>query len=286
MRWSIAGKHCLITGASSGHGRALARALARQGARLCLLGRDRERLEAARAECAAESRAGHEPDCVQCDLASMAAIARTADELLARDRPLHLLVHNAGIVARQRSLTADGIERTLAVNYLAAFQLSLLLLERLQDSAPARIVLVASDAHRVVRLDLDDLQLTRGYSWWKAYGRSKLALLHFNRELARRLAGTGVSVNAVDPGPVASRIAAAEPGLLPRLASTLIQKLFPSPARACRTTVSLCSSAHLQGRSGGYYRFARLRAARLDEDKRTPERLWKASAELTGLDLA
>lgn len=283
---SMKGRRCLITGASSGHGRAVAVALAEAGAQVVALGRDPERCRDLQGELARRTSAPP-AEVVLCDLASADEIRRAAAELLADDRPLHVLVNNAGLVKASRTETADGHEMTFAVNYLACFQLTLLLLPRLRQSRPARIVNVCSDMHRVVRLDLDDLMGRRRYFALMAYGKSKLAQAHFTRTLAARLGDTGVTVNAVDPGPVASRIADREPGLIPRLASALLPLIFPSPAKAARTAVRLASAPELQHVTGGYYKFGRRREPSLGGGPADlPARLWRISAELTGVDLS
>jgi NAD(P)-dependent dehydrogenase (short-subunit alcohol dehydrogenase family) len=278
------GRVCLVTGATDGHGRAVARALARRGADLVLLGRSPEKCRRVQAEIAAESD-GKSPEIVVCDLASREAIDRAAAEYLAGGRPLHVLVNNAGLVSQARQENAEGIELTFAVNYLSMFQLTLRLLPRLLESAPARIVNVSSDTYRMATLDFDDLQYQRGYSFLRAYGRSKLAITYFTLELARRLEGSGVTVNAVDPGPVASNIGANNPGLAYRLASPIIRRLFPSPERAARTALMLATDPKLAGATGGYYRSLRRRARPLAFDAAVSERLWRTSVNLTRVDL-
>lgn len=277
------GRVALVTGATSGHGRAVARALAGRGADLVLLGRDPRRLAATRQWI--ERQTGHRAACLVCDLSSRQDIDRAADAFAGRGGRLDILVNNAGVVHRTRVENREGIEMTFAVNYLAQFQLSLRLLDKLLGSRPARIVNVASDAHKVMRLRLDDLELRRGYSWWAAYGHSKLALVYFTRELARRLRGTGVTANAVDPGPVASRIASNNPGLVAKGVSLAIRALFPSPRRAARTAVYLASSPDLEGVSGCYFKWCRLRAPRVAPDElAVARRLWAESSRLTGVD--
>ena len=280
----MTGRVCLVTGASDGHGRAVAHALARRGADLVLLGRDREKCRCVQAEIAAES-GGKSPEILLCDLASREAIERAASEYLAGGRPLHVLVNNAGLVSQTRQRNAEGIELTLAVNYLAMFQLTLRLLPRLLESAPARIVNVSSDTYRMASLDFADLQLERGYTFLRAYARSKLAIVVFTLELARRLAGRGVAVNAVDPGPVASNIGANNPGFAYRIAGPLIRRLFPSAERAARTAVMLAADPQLEGATGGYYRSLRRRERMPAFDAELRERLWQISAQLTGADL-
>lgn len=278
------GKVCLVTGATSGHGLAVARALARRGAELIVHGRNEARVRQVRDEVAAET--GREPAGLLCDLSSRADIDRAASEQLATGRPLHLLVANAGAVFLRRTETVDGVEATFGVNYLATFQLTLRLLPRLLESAPARIVVVASDAHRVARLDLDDLQTRRRFGMMKAYGRSKLALIYFTRELARRLRGTAVTVNAVDPGPVRSAIGQNNPGLAADLTRLMMDRFFPPAEEAAETALRLATSPELEGVSGGYYRFVDRREPSLD--RRDPAglglRLWQESARLTGVD--
>jgi NAD(P)-dependent dehydrogenase (short-subunit alcohol dehydrogenase family) len=280
----LGGRVCLVTGASDGHGRAVARALARRGADLVLLGRSPEKCRRVQAEIAAES-GGKSPEILLCDLASREAIDRAASEWLAAGRPLHVLVNNAGLVSQTRQENAEGIELTFAVNYLALFQLTLRLLPRLRESAPARIVNVASDTYRMASLDFDDLQTRRSYSFMRAYGRSKLAIVYFTLGLARKLEGNGVTVNAVDPGPVASNIGANNPGFAYRLAGPIIKGLFPSAARAARTAVMLAAEPVLEGATGGYYRSLKQREKPLAYDEEVAARLWRVSAELTRVDL-
>lgn len=278
----LAGRVCLVTGASDGHGRAVARELARRGAELVLLGRSPAKCERVREEIARE--VGRPPEILLCDLASREQVDRAAEEYLASGRPLHVLVNNAGLVSQARQENAEGIELTFAVNYLAMYQLTLRLLPCILASGPARIVNVSSDSYRIASLDFDDLQTRRNYSFMRAYGRSKLAIVYFTLELARRLAGRPVTVNAVDPGPVASNIGANNPGLAYRLVGPLIRRLFPSPERAARTALMLAADPALEGETGGYYRSGRRRQRPLDFDPETGRRLWRASAELTGVD--
>ncbi|MBN1770377.1 MAG: SDR family NAD(P)-dependent oxidoreductase [Deltaproteobacteria bacterium] len=275
------GRVCLVTGATSGHGRALARLLADRGADLVLLGRNPERCR--ETQQAIARAVGREPRVLLCDLARRTEIDRAAEEFLSWDLPLHVLLDNAGLVSRHRKESPDGSELTLAVNYLAPFQLTLRLLPCLARSAPARIVLVASDAHRVGRLDFDDLDVRRRYWFWKAYAQSKLALVHFNRALARRLEGTGVTVNACDPGPIASRIADREPGMVAALASKLLPLVFPAPERAARTALHLATDPLFDRQSGAYWRFMKRQPPSLGRDPdATERRLWELSVTRTG----
>lgn len=280
----MTGRSCLVTGASDGHGRAVAEALARAGADLVLLGRNPRKCEIAQREIAAA--AGRKPDVLLCDLMNRKDVERAADAYLASGRPLHLLVNNAGLVNLHRKLNAEGLEQTFAVNYLSMFQLTLRLFERLKASAPARIVNISSDSYKIARLELDNLQLERGYSVSQAYARSKLAILLFTLELARRIEGSGVTANAVDPGPVASNIGANNPGFLYSLAKPMIRHLFPSAARAARTCLLVATDPTLEASSGGYWRSLRRRERPLKKpDPVLSAGLWRESVRLAGVDL-
>ena len=281
---SLQGRVCMVTGATSGHGRAVAFALAARGADVVLLGRNRERCQQVQHEIA-EAYGGKRPEVLLCDLDSRKEIDRACDAFVASGRPLHVLVNNAGLVNLRRRKTLDGVEQVFGVNYLALYQLTLRLAGRLRESTPARIINVASDSHRIVSLDLDDLELRRRYSFWRSYSQSKLAIVYFTLELARRLKDTGVTVNAVDPGPVASNIGGNNPGALYTLIRPLIQALFPSPEKAARTAVALASSKEFETVTGAYYKFGTRRAPRVDEDRNTGMRLWQISASMTGTDL-
>lgn len=278
MQDNLKGKTCLITGSTSGHGLAVAEALYAMGAEIILHGPSNDACEAVRSRFPSRARA------LVCDLSSQSEISRAAEEFLSWKAPLQILVNNAGMVNRYRRLTVDGIEETFAVNYLAMFQFTLLVLPRLISSAPARIINVGSDAHMIATLDPDDIDGSKKrYSIAKAYGRSKLGVAYFTQELARRLEGSGVTVNAVDPGPMATHIAK-KPGLIPRIADALIQLSFPSPARAARTAIHLASSPEMSGVSGKYFRFMKMKEPRLNSGADFHSRLWEISVRLTGAD--
>ena len=277
----LEGRTCLVTGATDGHGRALAQQLARLGADVIVHGRNPDKCERVRDEIMAEAGC-KAPEILLCDLASRAEIDRAADTLLASGRPLHLLVNNAGLVTQRRQTSTDGHELVLAVNYLAMFQLTLRLLPRLRESGQARIVNISSDSYRIGKLDLDDVALLP-FSITQAYARSKLAINYFTFDLARRIDGSGVSANAVDPGPVSSNIGANNPGLLYRLARPMIRYLFPSAARAARTALMVASDPSLEGATGGYYRSLQRREDPMDFDEALAARLWEWSTDVTGV---
>lgn len=274
------GRTCLVTGATSGHGEAVAKALAAMGADLVIHGRSSGKCE----RVAEEIRAlfGRRPSVLVCDLSSRSDVKRAAEEFLSRSRPLHVLVNNAGQVNEVFRETADGVEETFAVNYLAMFQLTLLFLPRIIESVPARIINVSSDTHRIAHLDLEDPEGRKSrYSFMASYARSKLAIVYFTIELARRLEGTGITVNAVDPGPVASAIARKQ-GMIARLADWIIQRTFPSPEKAARTAVWLATDPAIQGESGCYYRFMKKKEPKLTGGEIFGARLWEMSERMTG----
>jgi NAD(P)-dependent dehydrogenase (short-subunit alcohol dehydrogenase family) len=265
----------VITGASSGIGRAAAVELAKQGANVVPIGRDPKRTASI------ARKVGAEP--VQADFSSLADVRRVADLLLERHERIDVLVNNAGLVAGRRRLTADGLELTMAVNHFAPFLLTNLLLERLKESAPARVVTTASDAHRGGLLDMSDLNGERRWSAWSAYGTSKLANILFTRALARRLEGTGVVANCLHPGVIRTGLARGAP--LPIRAGWRVASVFfGSPGKGASTLVYLASSPEAAGVSGGYFSDSRLANPSVQaQDDELGEELWKASERLVGL---
>lgn len=276
----MAGRTCLVTGATDGHGRAMAKLLAERGADIVLHARSEEKARRVQAEIARDS-GGKAPEILLADLADAEAIDSAVESYRASGRPLHVLVNNAGLVGLDRRTNAAGLELTFAVNYLAMFRLTLGLLPSLRASGPARIVNISSDTYRIAQLDFENLQLDRNYSMIKAYGQSKLAILYFTLELARRIGGSGVTVNAVDPGPVASNIGADNPGLAYRLLGPMIRGFFPSAARAARTALWVATDPALESATGGYYRSLSRRKKPLDFDEDVSLRLWQTSLELS-----
>ena len=274
------GKVCVVTGATSGIGKAAAAALATLGAQVVLVGRDQGRAAAAAAEIGA---AGPVPPKVEiADLASMEQVRALAGRLAALER-IDVLINNAGLVLGERRVTKDGFEHVFAVNHLAPFLLTNLLLPKLTGSAPARVVTVTSDAHSAAKLDLDDPGLEHGWDSWRSYANSKLANILFTRELARRLDGTGVTANCAHPGVVRTGFGR-EGKLLLRLGTTIARPFFLSPERGADTIVYLASSPDVAGETGGYYVKRQLRepsaAARDDAAAR---KLWEISERMTGL---
>jgi NAD(P)-dependent dehydrogenase (short-subunit alcohol dehydrogenase family) len=276
-------KTCLVTGATSGIGKATAHALARQGAKLVVVGRNLPKTEAAVQEIRQQS---GNPDVafLLADLSSQAQIRQLAGEFRARYDRLDVLVNNAGAVFARRQESVDGLELTFATNHLNYFLLTNLLLDRLRASAPARIVNVASAAHQGVALDFDDLQMRRRYGMMLAYGRSKLANLYFTYELARRLAGSGVTVNTVHPGYVATGLGANNFGFLGRLLKPLINLPGKAPGDGADTVIYLATSPGVEGVSGEYFVDRRpVPSSQVSYDEDAARRLWQISEELTGL---
>lgn len=276
----VKGKTVVVTGATTGIGKATALALARQGANLVIPARDRARGEAARKEILA-ARVGGRVDLLIADLSSLASTRALAEEIRGTYPGLHVLVNNAGVSRPKRATSVDGFEMTFAVNYLAPFLLTNLLLDRLKESAPARVVNVASGAH-AKRLDFDNLQSERGYSLMGAYSASKLALILFTYELARRLEGTGVAVNAVHPGGVRTEIYR-DLGRISRLGVRLIWPLLRTPEEGARTSVYVATAPELEGISGRYFADSReARSAPASYDLATARRLWEVSERMVG----
>jgi NAD(P)-dependent dehydrogenase (short-subunit alcohol dehydrogenase family) len=273
------GKTCLVTGANSGIGRVTALELARRGAHVVMVCRDRARGEAALAEIKQAS-GNEQVELMLCDLSSQADIRRFADEFKATHDRLDVLINNAGLYLRKRETTVAGIEMTFAVNHLAYFLLTNLLLDVLKRSAPARVVNVSSDAHKHGHINFDDLQGEKSYSGVKAYCHSKLANILFTRELSRRLAGTRVTANCLHPGAVATGIFRA----LPKPIEAVIKLLTISPEKGARTSVYLASSPDVEGVSGKYFvRSAEAPPSAEAQDDQVAARLWAESARLTGL---
>lgn len=281
MNQDMNGKTCLITGANAGIGKAAALGLARLGATVVLLCRSEARGRAALEEI--ERRSGNRAlHLLVADLASQPEIRRVAGEYLDRFQRLDVLVNNAAVLAGQeRRLGEDGLELTFAVNHLAPFVLTGLLLDRLKASAPARIVTVASGAHRRVPLDFEDLQNERDYSPFDAYCRSKLANVYFTYELARRLEGTGVTANCLHPGVVSTALFR-DMKRWQRIAIWLGRPFLLTPARGADTAVYLAASPDVAGVTGKYFeKREAVRSSPVSYDAELARRLWDASEALT-----
>jgi NAD(P)-dependent dehydrogenase (short-subunit alcohol dehydrogenase family) len=281
---SLAGKRVVLTGATAGIGQAAAEAFAEAGADLLLVARNperakrtSERLRARRPECRV--------DLVLADLSSQKQIRRAADEILTACPQIDVLFNNAGLVTLQRSETEDGIESTFAVNHLAYFLLTNLLVPRLRETPRSRIVLTASDAHRFGgALDFDDLGNERDFRGMRVYGRSKCANILYTRELGRRLADSDVTVNCFHPGMVRSELGTSE-GLLGRVAQKVIWPFARTAAKGAETGVYLSTSPEVEGQSGGYYFDCKPHEAKpFAQDDESARRLWEESVRMTGYE--
>ncbi len=277
------GKVVVITGATSGIGQVTAERLAGMGARLVLVARDK-----ARAEAALERLRERAPGVAHCihyaDLLHLAQMKQVAEEIAAAERRIDVLINNAGALFNSRRVTEDGLELTFALNHMAYFVLTHGLRERLVASAPARVVNTASDAHKGAKLDFDDLQSAKGYRGFKVYARSKLANILYTRELARRLAGTGVTSNCLHPGFVATRFGDESGGLFSHVVH--FAKIFAiSTEKGAETIVHLASSPDVANASGGYfYKCRPATPTREAQDDAAAKRLWAETARLAGLE--
>jgi retinol dehydrogenase-14 len=276
----MTGKTVLVTGATSGIGRAAATALASLGARVGITGRDRARAELTAAAIAGAS-GNPAVDVFVADMSSQADVRRLADEVLATYPRLDVLLNNVGGYWAHRRVTADGHEHTFALNHLAPFLLTSLLLDWLRASAPARIVTVSSGAQSMGKIDFDDLMGDRGYSGSRAYDQSKLANVMFTYELARRLEGSGVTANVLHPGVTNTGFGSEDPLLVMRPLIALMRPFMGSPERGAETAVYLASSPDVAGLSGLYFAD---RAAKTSNpstyDAAITGRLWQLSTEL------
>lgn len=315
---AMAGKTVLVTGGTGGIGRATAIALAARGARVGITGRDPGRTRAAAAEIAAQVAAGAgvaagarasgagtpgavagseaapgsgsesasqspQVDAFPADMSAQAEVRRLAAAVLDTYPRLDVLVNNVGGLWGHRHVTADGLEQTFALNHLAGFLLTDLLLGRLKASAPARIVTVSSAVHKFGKLDFDDLQSERGYTAQRAYNQSKLANIMFTYELARRLEGTGVTATVLHPGVVRTSFATEDAWPVWGFGIPLIRPFMKTPAKGAATSVHLASSAEVEGVTGRYFANCKpKRSKKPSYDTAAATRLWEVSAGLVG----
>jgi NAD(P)-dependent dehydrogenase (short-subunit alcohol dehydrogenase family) len=278
------GKTVVITGGTSGIGEVAAVELAKQGARIVLIARDPARADVTMAKLRKANPAADHRFLVA-ELSRLKEMKRAAGEIAATEPKIDVLINNAGALFNTRQVTEDGLEMTFATNHMAYFVVTNLFLPGLKPGA--RIVSTASDAHKGAQLDFDDLQSAKRYSGFSVYGKSKLCNILFNRELARRLAGSGVTANCLHPGFVATRFGDSSGGLF----QTVIKVAKPvgaiSPEEGAKTIIYLASSPEVEGRSGGYYYKNRIatptKEAQSDSDA---GRLWEISARLSGVGAA
>ena len=279
---AMQGKSCLVTGATAGIGLRTAAGLAAMGAHVILVGRNEQKV--ARVAADLKTRGADRIDSHVADLSRHADVRRLAQEVEERYERLDVLVNNVGALYRRRQESVDGIELTFALNHLAPYLLTNLLLDCLRANGPARIVTVSSAAHKGQTLEFDDLECKKKYNWRQAYGRSKLANVMFTYELARRIEGTGVTANALHPGFVASKFGHNN-GLFIKSLIRFSQLFAISEEKGARTSLYLAGSPDVEGESGKYYaECAAAHSSSVSRDEQAQRRLWDISAEMVGLE--
>ena len=282
MKDSMNGKICLVTGGTNGIGKATAQALAAMGATIVIVGRNAQKTSQVVEEIRVAS-GNKNVGSLQADLSSQTEIRRLADAFKRKYSHLHVLLNNAGGFFMRRQLRGNGIEMTFALNHLASFLLTNLLLDTLKASAPARIINVSSNAHASGKIEFDNLQGERAYGP-RAYDNSKLANILFTMELARRLEGTGVTVNALHPGFVATGFAKNNGKVIAALVSLITPLVARSPAKGAETSIYLASSPRVEGITGKYFYDSRvILTAPQATDMVVARKLWDVSAEMVHL---
>ncbi len=277
----LAGRVCLVTGASNGIGETTAAGLASLGAHVLMVCRDPSRGRAA-IERIRQRIPSARLDLLMADLSSQSQIRQLATQINNSYPAHHVLINNAGIFSPRRQLSPDGIELTFAVNHLAPFLLTHLLLDKIKSSAPARIITISSKLHERARLDLNDLQISRRYSGLKAYSNSKLANVLFTYELSRRLTNTNVTANAVHPGGVATNISSG--GGFFGLLWKILRPILLTPEQGAQTSIHVASDPELESITGTYFAESKpAPSSPASHDPSLAARLWDASAQLTGL---
>ena len=276
------GKICLITGANSGIGKETTKALAKMNAIVIMLCRDKDRGEKARKEIM-EQTGNKNVDLLLCDLSSQDSIRKFVSEFKKKYQNLHVLINNAGIMLKKHTLSIDGFEMNFAVHLLGPFLLTNLLLDVLKNSAPTRIINVASAAHKRAKIDFEDLQSeNKKYSLFSVYGISKLAEILFTYELSRKLEGTGVTANAVHPGVVATNLGRDQS----KFSQWFARIFFKNPEEGAQTSIYLASSPEVEGITGKYFVNKQPKQSSKESyNLEYAENLWKICEELTKLNI-
>ena len=278
----MADKICLVTGGNSGIGKSVALGLAKMGATVVVVSRNKEKGQTAVTDIIEKS-GNKNVELIQADMSSQHSIHQLVNEFRARHEMLHLLINNAGVYLTKRSETEDGLESTFAVNHLGPFLLTSLLVDILKASAPSRIVNVTSDAHKGARINFDDLQGEKKFSGWQAYGQSKLAMILYTHGLAKKLEGTGVTVNSAHPGVVRTNFAKNNGGLV-MLGFRFLGMFFISPESAAKRILYVATSPDLEGVTGKYFtKMHEVKSSQESYDDDSARRLWQISEQLTHL---
>ena len=279
------GRVCLITGANNGIGRETALGLARMGATVIMVSRDAAKGEAALAEVRQQS-GNDRVTLLIADLASLKSVRQLAEDFRGQHQELHVLINNAGALNSQRALSVDGYELTFAVNHLAHFLLTTLLLDLIKASSPSRVINVSSGAHTRAEINFDDLNAEAKYGGMSAYGQSKLANVLFTYELARRLEGTGVTANALHPGVVKTgfgRNNGGAIGLIFKVFHIVASPILLSPGKGAETSVYLASSSDVDSVTGKYFvKKEQVQSSKASNDAAVAQKLWRVSEELVG----
>ncbi|MFC2027473.1 SDR family oxidoreductase [Chloroflexota bacterium] len=279
---NMKGKICMVTGATSGIGLATAKEVAGQGATVIITARTAEKGESTVARLKRET-GNQSVELLIADLSIQAQIRNLAQEFQNRYSRLDVLVNNAGAIFLKRQLSKEGVELTFATNYVNYFLLTNLLLDTLKASAPSRIVNVSSDMQKNAKINFDDLQAEHKYSSFGAYGQSKLAIILFTYELARRLEGTQVTVNAVHPGFAASNIGKNN-GWLGKIIAPMLKPFAISSTKAAETSIYLAASPEVEGITGKYFiKKKAVPSSPITYDETAAQRLWETSTQMTGM---
>ena len=285
MKENLQDKVCLITGATNGIGEEAAKQIALMGAEIVFIARNP--VKANELNKTLKSLTGKESTSIIADLSSQLEVKRAADKFLSLNKPLHILLNNAGIMNTSRKETVDGLEEVFSVNHLAYYSLTLLLMDKLIANGPGRIVNVASGAHMFIKeMNFDDLQSEKEYKTMRVYGQSKLANILFTRELSEKLEGKGITVNCLHPGFVNTGIGSNNSPTLGRILMAMARPFSRKTDKGAETSIYLCVSPEVEGISGEYYidcEVSKISGAARSKDN--AEKLWNISSELTGIDL-
>jgi len=284
MNENLENKVCLITGATNGIGQESAKALNKMGAEIVFVARNEEKGNFLKQQLKNDS--GRDATMIIANLSSQAEVKRAANEFLALEKPLDILLNNAGIMNRQRTETVDGLEEVFSVNHLAYFTLSLMLLDKLKQTENSRVINVASGAHQFVKdMNFDDLQSEKTFKPLQVYGQSKLANILFTKSLSEKLLNSGVTVNCLHPGFVSTGIGSNNKGIW-NLLMFLAKPFAKKSNKGAETSIYLCSSPAVKNISGEYFVDCTVeKVSEAANDPKQAEKLWDISVELAGLDL-